>query len=637
MALVLTGLGSAEAATRRVSFKVGPATQLVGGKLSVSGTVTSTPRRSKVVLQRWSGGRWVNLSTVRTGTGGRYTARTTPASPGQWSYRALVPAAGKRKAVASATRRVDVLRQSSASLSVGSRPTSQTFVQVSGLVSNARTGAPVRLERKVSGTWRRAVEGWVEAGARYELGLQLPVGVSSVRVVAPQDDYRAAAVSRTVSVTVAPSATPAPTPSVTPAPEPDRRVSGTITGQVTLTAGRRVVLTGPVDVAAGATLTVEDGVSVLSAGHALTVRGTLRAGSSEPTTFTSTSTVPVAGDWPGIVVARGGRAELGPSRILGADVALRVHRGGSATWRGSVGSSTVGLDSDGFADARHVDWGSSTGPAPFGTGLRARGYGALVVPWAGFTPGTDRTRVAEDAPEVPCVDVVLVGARGSGEAPQGREAYEDVAFGGTGVPTFGVLHGAYAAIHEARPATTFTVVPVRYAAATYPVADDSSDWPTFSASLRGGADAVAALTADVARRCPDSLVVLAGASQGAAAVRAGLGQVDPAARDAVAAVGLLGDPSSVPTSAESVWSTSWSPRARPTVGGLLTLSSLLGTATDLTDDVAPRTLGLCHEGDAICDAGPDASIERHTDYTAQETLDLGAALGRLVLERLADR
>lgn len=642
MALVLAGLGPADAASRRVSLTISPTTPLVGARVSVAGTVTFTPRRTKVVLQRWSGRRWVNLSTVRTGTRGRFTARTAAASPGRWSYRVRVSAVGKKKAVSSAVRRVDVLRGSGVSVSVAPRTAAWTFVQVRGLVKNARTGAPVRVERRVAGAWQRAVDGRVGAGSRYDLGLELPVGTSSVRVVAPRDGYRAAGVSSTVTVAVAPP--PEPGSSATPAPpvpsgaEASHTVSGTIAGQVTWAAGRPVVLTGPVDVAAGATLTVEDGVTVRSAGHGLTVHGTLRAGRSEPTTFTSTSTAPRAGDWPGIRVVRGGHADLGRSHVSGADVALRVVRGGSARWRGSVEASTAGLDSDGFADARDVDWGSPTGPAAFGTGAAVRGYGALVVPWAGFTPTTGSTWLAEDAPQVPCVDVVLVGARGSGEAPQGTEAYEDAAFGGTGVPTFGVLHGAYATVQEARPATSFAVVPVRYAAAGYPPADASVDWPTFSASLRGGADAVAALTADVARRCPDSLVVLVGASQGAAAVRAGLVQTGEADRDAVAAVGLLADPSTVPTARETIWSTSWTTRSLPTVGGVVPMSSFArGAATDLPDDVAARTLALCHEGDAICDTGPDASIERHADYSAQETLDLGAALGRRVLDRLGDR
>ncbi|GAA0205914.1 hypothetical protein GCM10008944_24690 [Cytobacillus oceanisediminis] len=642
VALVLAGLGPADAASRRVSLTVAPTTPLVGASVSVSGTVTSTPRRTKVVLQRWSGRRWLSLSTVRTGTRGRFTARTAAASPGRWSYRVRVPAAGKRKAVTSGVRRVDVLRGSSVSLSVERRSAAWTFVQVRGLVRNARTGAPVRLERRVAGAWRRAADGRVGAGSRYDVGLELPVGTSSVRVVAPRDAYRAAAVSPTVTVTVAPppatGSSATPTPPAQPAAEPSRTVSGTITGQVTWAAGSTVVLTGPVDVAAGATLTVEDGVAVRSAGHALTVHGTLRAGRSGTTTFTSTSTAPRAGDWPGIRVARRGHADLGRSHVSGADTALRVVRGGSAQWRGSVAASAAGLDSDGFADARHVDWGSPTGPAAFGTGAAVRGYGALVVPWQGFTPATGSTWLAEDAPQVPCVDVVLVGARGSGEAPQGSDAYEDAAFGGTGVPTFGVLHGAYSTVQEARPGTSFTVVPVRYAAAGYPPADDSVDWPTFSASLRGGADAVAALTADVARRCPDSLVVLVGASQGAAAVRAGLVQADGAGRDAVAAVGLLADPSTVPDATETIWSTSWTARSVPKVGGVVPMSSFARAATsDLPDDVAARTLALCHEGDAVCDAGPDASIERHADYSAQETLDLGAALGRLVLDRLGDR
>ncbi len=640
------------AATRSVSLSVAPGTLLLHDTVTATGVVRGVSRGTRVTLQRWDGSRWRTSASARTGAGGRFTARPVAVTSGRVAYRARIAAVGSRRpAVASVVRRVSVLRRSGMTL-VTSRPDEHARdLDLRGTVSAARAGAPVRADLLVDGTWRTLDSGLVGTSGSFALDVQLPWGASSVRVVAPRDGYRASATSGVRSFVTTPVAapdpepTPDPDPGPTPDPGPDPdpspgpppvvEVQGSLDDDTTWRAGTEVRLVGDVDVAAGVTLTVEGGTTVRSEGHRLAVRGRLVTTGSGVTVLGPATQVPSAGDWPGVVVEDGGSADLGTALVTGASTALAVERGGTATWRGSVRVSTLGLDADGFVDARGVDWGSATGPAPWGTGVPVRGYGAQVLPWAGFEPGAEVPSPVEAAAPVPCADVVLLGARGSGEAPRGSDPYEEAPAGGLGAVNVTVLVGVHDAILAARPGTTVSVAPVRYAAAGFPPGDATSDWPRFEASLRQGADDVAATVADLAQRCPESLVVATGTSQGAAVVHAGLVQLTSEQRSRVAAVGLLGDMATSSTGDETFWRTSGTPGPRPTTGGVVPLRlvrpSLPGV---LPADLAPRTISLCHTGDVVCDAAPGAGIERHLDYSSQETYGLGVALAEKVLERL---
>lgn len=649
LVLLVAAVQAQAASSRRVSLGLSPTTVLEKGVVQATGTVSSTPSRTVVSLQRWDGKAWRTATTTRTGSGGRWSARLVAGSAGRHAYRARVAAVRGGPAAVSATRRIEVLVTSSVMLRVGRAADDSSRVVADGTVTNARSGAPIRLERRAGSRWTTMTSGTVGADRRFRLEAAAPDAVE-LRVTAPRDGYRATATSTEVALMAPSTPTPEPTPTPTPAPEPVQTTSptpapepplattaaGTVRGDVTWRGGpgSTVRLTGPLEVASGATLTIGPGVVVRPQGHPVVVRGTLLAGDGdEPTVIGDPGDD--AGAWAGIVVADGGRADLGRTRLQGASVALDVQRGGSALWRGSVRRSAVALRAADFVDARHVDWGDPSGPSPFGSGARVEGYAAVVAPWAGFTSGIDRTWLAATAPATPCVDVALVGARGSGEPPQDGQAYDEAAFGGVGASSFGVLHGVYTRIAEARPSTSFAVVPVRYAASTYPVGGADGSWPSFSASVRGGADAVAALVRDLASRCPDTLVVLAGSSQGAGVVRVGLSDLDATERRNVAGVGLVGDMSATTSALETRWSGRDTPHGPPALGGLMPASLFRPSVPGpLPADLAPLVLSLCHTTDVICDARPGASIDGHVDYGSEEVLGVGRVLAGPVLERL---
>ncbi len=74
-----------------------------------------------------------------------------------------------------------------------------------------------------------------------------------------------------------------------------------------------------------------------------------------------------------------------------------------------------------FVDATNVDRGDPSGPWPIGTGSPYSGGGVLVTPWVGYVAPTVP---ANTDPYVPpssyqFASVAFIGARGSGEAPQG--------------------------------------------------------------------------------------------------------------------------------------------------------------------------------------------------------------------------
>lgn len=189
------------------------------------------------------------------------------------------------------------------------------------------------------------------------------------------------------------------------------------------------------------------------------------------------------------------------------------------------------------------------------------------------------------ATAAPCPDVEAVFARGT-FAPQGLgdtgRDFVDALRGDLGGKSLGV----YAVVYPA-----------------------STDFPTAVEGIRDASDHVKAMAAN----CPDTKLVLAGYSQGAAVMgfvtnSAVPGGVDPAdvpkpmpagVADHVAAVVLFGKPD------QSFMSTIDSPPV--TVGPLY----------------ADKTLELCATGDPICSDGGDGKA--HNSYTSSGLVDQGAA------------
>lgn len=213
-------------------------------------------------------------------------------------------------------------------------------------------------------------------------------------------------------------------------------------------------------------------------------------------------------------------------------------------------------------------------------GTRCLGIAAAVG-----TTVVAATLTAPVAAAAPCSDVEAVFARGT-FAPQG--------FGGIGDDFVKALRAKLGG----KSLNAYAVV--------YPA---STDFPTAVDGIRDAADYIEG----VAARCPDTKLVLAGYSQGAAVIgfttaNAVPGGVDPAkvpepmpasVADKVAAVVLLGKPDSE-------------------------FMDMIGQPPVVVGPrYAAKTLELCATGDPICSDGDDGAA--HTSYSANGMVDQAAA------------
>lgn len=138
-----------------------------------------------------------------------------------------------------------------------------------------------------------------------------------------------------------------------------------------------------------------------------------------------------------------------------------------------------------------------------------------------------------------CPDVVVIGARGSGEAPQWpAPTNASSRFEGIGKS----LHKTYASLKKANPALKFEALPVDYPAVNVPLLISPIGFPNSVAP--GITNTLVQIHSVVSRGCNITpKIVLMGYSQGALVITTALSQLQPSAeKDAIAGIYMIGDP-----------------------------------------------------------------------------------------------
>ena len=610
----------AEGSSRRVvSLTATPSTLEVGRTTSLTGRLRGAQGAVHVVAQRLTAAGWRSTSSVRADRAGRYRATMRPAATGQ--RRVRVVASDRRGRVVSPSLLMTV--RAPRAVTVEDAPTtvvSGTVATVRGVVARGAAGHRVDLETRTSSGWRVADTTVLDRHQGFALRATIET-TTGYRVRVPATTGLRAVATGGATIT----ARPAPTD---PA---DVEVGGRLDHDTTWTSPTisRVRLGQDLEVPRGVTLTVGPGVTVLAQGHRVVVRGRLVSGQGGVTTWGHTLEDDAPGSWPGLLVGDGGDAQLGRSLVRASVTALDVDAESSATWHGAVRATRVGLSAASFVDATDVDWGSTSGPAPYGDGAPVRGVTARVVPWRGHAPSS-ATVTALDQGRPPCADVRFVGIRGSGEGPRDGDYERDV-YGGLGALSYFSLAVTRQHLEASEPTLSSVTTPLRYEASTWPDGDGAG-WRGVERSVREGAAGVVAVVRDTIERCPASVVVVSGQSQGAMVARRAVARLAPQERATVAAMVLWGDPTRSADGPETTWQAPGTPFAGA-LRGLLRMSDLETEAeNDLPADLAARVLSMCRPDDGFCSARVGSNLEGHLSYTSEDVMAAGEWIARRVRE-----
>ena len=456
-----------------------------------------------------------------------------------------------------------------------------------------------------------------------------------------------------------------------------QNVSGTISTDTVWGPGKAQVyrVTGDVTVAAGATLTLQAGTVVkFQQDRTLVVEGTLRADGTATSQVVLTSvkddlavgdtngdgsaTAPAADDYVGLSVRSEGTLVMANAQLAYAATAVlavgdtstapTVALSGTAisrstrciavdgpvdgTFTGSVRDCEVGVSANYAFDARNVDWGSASGPSPYGTGVQVQGESIAVLPWTGYVaPARPAVAAPQATPtRVQCSDVVIVGARGSGEFPESPDPTTHGPFtadeSGFGSYNYVVALKMQEQIAAARPSTTFKFMAVQYLALQIPSYDPTIDYLEFLVSVFDGVDKLDQLIQAETARCPSTKFVLIGSSQGALVIHMLLTATYPTSLQArIAGVVLLANPARVTGSTETLWEGENLPatqQVREVSGSFV--GFFPGVGRVVPSWVASRTISMCHQGDVFCAFRPGATLWPHLTYSTAELNSLAA-------------
>ena len=229
-----------------------------------------------------------------------------------------------------------------------------------------------------------------------------------------------------------------------------------------------------------------------------------------------------------------------------------------------------------------------------------------------------------------CTEIAFIGARGSGEDPQGNPP----AFGNDPSLDFGnEVEGLYNGFVNKFTAEHNDANQVKPLTVQYPAAGvDEINFltATYIDSIYEGVGLLEAMIQNEEVNCPSEKLVLAGYSQGALVVHIALlqlDQTDPAALDPshLAAVLLIADPAKVADGAEETWQSALT-LAQPSVQNADGLWTKLSGGVDsgpLPPSVVGLTLAMCHNKDIVCAPGFGSSPTQHTNYSSSEETDMG--------------
>lgn len=148
-----TATGAATA--RSISISANPKVAPVRSVVVFTGTLTKSPLRSPVQLQRKVGARWVQVNSATTRSGGAYRLATVlPSTIGTYSYRTFAPARGNLRAATSVVVRIPALRK--VTTTIKATPTSVpagSSVKLSGTVRPYVAGTRVIIQKQVGASW----------------------------------------------------------------------------------------------------------------------------------------------------------------------------------------------------------------------------------------------------------------------------------------------------------------------------------------------------------------------------------------------------------------------------------------------------------------------------------------------------